>query len=82
MSGIGKVRKEIGANVRSLRKQAGLTQEGLSERADLHPVYVSQIERGAKAVSIEALCSISKALEVPLMEFFRGVGDAGDGRKS
>ena len=66
--------------MRSLRKQAGLTQEGLSERANLHPVYISQIERGTKAVSIDALSSISKALRVPLMEFFRGVGEVRDGR--
>ena len=49
MSGIGKVRKEIGANVRSFRTRAGLSQEKLGEKADLHPVYISQVERGAKA---------------------------------
>ena len=49
MSGIGEVRKEIGANVRSFRKRAGLSQEKLGEKADLHPVYISQVEWGAKA---------------------------------
>jgi len=48
LSGIDKVRKEIGANVRSFRKKAGLSQEKLGEKADLHPVYISQVERGAK----------------------------------
>ena len=49
MPGIGKVRKDIGANVRTFRKNAGLSQESLAEKADLHPVYISQVERGAKA---------------------------------
>jgi len=37
VSGIGKVRKELGANIRSFRKKAGLSQERLAEQADLHP---------------------------------------------
>src|SRR5438045_962071 len=43
-------------NIRDLRQRAGLTQEKLAEGADLHLVYISQVERGTKAVSIEALC--------------------------
>ena len=50
VSGIGKVRKDLGAKVRSLRKRAGLSQESLAEKADLHPVYISQVDRGEKAV--------------------------------
>lgn len=49
MLGIGKVRKGIGANVRSFRKRAGLSQNKLGEKADLHLVYMGQVERGAKA---------------------------------
>ena len=33
--------------------------------SDLHPVYISEVERGTKAVSVEALWKISKALRVP-----------------
>jgi len=49
MSGIGKVRKEIGADVRTFPKRAGLSQEKLGEKADLHLVYISQVEHGIKA---------------------------------
>ena len=73
MSGIGTFRKDIGANVRSFRKKAGLSQEALAERADLHPVYISQVERGTKAVSVEALWKLSRALRVSMASFFRGV---------
>jgi len=73
VSGIGKVRKDIGANVRTFRKKAGLSQENLAEKADLHPVYISQVERGTKAVSVEALWKLSRALHVPMSSLFRGM---------
>ena len=73
VSGIGKVRKDLGANVRSFRKRAGLSQESLAEKAYLHPVYISQVERGEKAVSVEALWKLSRAMHVPMSALFRGV---------
>jgi XRE family transcriptional regulator, regulator of sulfur utilization len=73
VSGIGKFRKELGANVRSFRKKAGLSQEGLAEKADFHPVYISQVECGTKAVSVEALWKLSRALQVPVRALFRGL---------
>jgi transcriptional regulator with XRE-family HTH domain len=73
VSGIGKVRKEIGENVRSFRKRAGLSREKLGEKADLHPVFICQVERGTKAVSVEALWKLSRALRVPMASLLRGV---------
>ena len=73
VSAIGKVRKKIGANVRAFRKKSGLSQETLAEKADLHPVYISQVERGTKAVSVEALWKLSRALQVSMSALFRGV---------
>jgi DNA-binding XRE family transcriptional regulator len=73
VSEIGKIRKKIGANIRACREKSDLTQEKLAEKADLHPVYVSLVENGHKAVSVEALWRISKALRVPAARFFRDV---------
>jgi transcriptional regulator with XRE-family HTH domain len=73
VSGIGEVRKEIGANVRSFRKRAGLSQEKFGEKAKLHPVFISQVERGTKAVSVEALWKLSRALRVRMAALVRGV---------
>jgi transcriptional regulator with XRE-family HTH domain len=70
---IEKVRKDIGVNFRNFRKKAGLSQEKMAEKTDLHPVYISQIERGQKAVSVEALWKISKALRIPMSSLFRGI---------
>jgi transcriptional regulator with XRE-family HTH domain len=58
--------KRIGQNIRKYRKRAGLTQEKLAEKADLHPVYISQVERADRAITIDALLRITKALKIKL----------------
>jgi transcriptional regulator with XRE-family HTH domain len=73
VSEIGQVRKKIGENIRCFRKQAGFTQEKLAEKADLHPVYISLVEGGHKAVSVEALWKFSKALKIPISSLFSGI---------
>lgn len=73
MSEIKKVRKQIGANIRRLRKRGGLSKKALGQKADLHPVYISEVERGTKAVSVEALWKISKAPRVPVSRLLRAV---------
>jgi transcriptional regulator with XRE-family HTH domain len=60
--------KRIGQNIRRYRKNAGLTQEKLAEKADLHPVYISQVERADRAVTIDTLLKITKALGIRLRD--------------
>src|SRR5437870_4215431 len=38
--------KILGETILRYRTQAGLSQEKLAEKADLHPVYIGKIERG------------------------------------
>ena len=49
-----------------------MSQEKLAEKADLHPVYLGQVERGEPAVSVHALVRVAKALKVRLPDL---VGD-------
>lgn len=58
--------KKIGQNIRKLRLKAGLTQEKLAEKANLHPVYISQVERAERAITIDSLLKITKALGIRL----------------
>ena len=67
-----KAHKRIGDNIRRFRKKRGMTQERLAEKADLHPVYVSQVERADRAVTIDVLLRITKALGIKLRDV---VGD-------
>ncbi|MFN7141104.1 MAG: helix-turn-helix domain-containing protein [Limisphaerales bacterium] len=60
--------KVIGEAIRHHRKRIGMTQEKLAEKADLHPVYIGEVERGEEAASVEALIRIAKALRVRLKD--------------
>ena len=62
--------KLIGARLKSLRESKKLTQEKLSEKVDINPVHLSNIERGVANPSLALLIRIAKALEVELWELF------------
>jgi transcriptional regulator with XRE-family HTH domain len=64
-------RRALGNAIRTHRKKAGLSQEKLAEAAELHPVYISAVERGVKTISMDALMRITKALSVRLPELVR-----------
>ena len=51
-----------------MRKEQGLSQEELADRAGVHRTYVSQIERGVKNATFVSLDKIAQALETPLAE--------------
>ena len=65
------VSQEVGNRIRTFRKQKGLSQEILAEKANLHPTYVSQIERGVKNISIDTMERVLSALGVSFAEFFQ-----------
>ena len=60
--------KIIGETIRRFRKRAKLSQEKLAEKADLHPVYIGELERGEEAASISALLRIATALGVRIRD--------------
>lgn len=61
----------FGQNVRKIRTQAGLSQEELADRAQLHRTYISSIERGQRNVSIENIFAIATALGVSPTELVK-----------
>jgi transcriptional regulator with XRE-family HTH domain len=58
-----RLRKIVGENVRKLRKQAGLSQERLSELSDLHPSSIGRLERGILNITLDTLEQIARALK-------------------
>ena len=52
----------LGANIARIRRQCGLSQEALAERAGLHRTYISDIERGNRNVSVRNIFQIAHAL--------------------
>jgi XRE family transcriptional regulator, regulator of sulfur utilization len=61
-------RQAIGQAILKYRKNAGLSQETLAEKADIHPNYVGRIERGECSATLTILIKIAKALNVHLKE--------------
>ena len=53
-----------GIVLRQLRTEAGLTQEQLGFEADLQRKYVSSLELGEKAPSLETVLKLSAGLRV------------------
>jgi len=62
----GEARRRIAENIRKLRSERGLSQEGLAELADFHRTYVSQLERCVTNVSIDGLERLAMALGVDI----------------
>jgi transcriptional regulator with XRE-family HTH domain len=54
----------LGEELKKARKTAGLTQEELAARANLHVTYISQLERNRKTPTIDSLFRICKALGI------------------
>ena len=62
------VLQTIAINIRTLRKEQGLSQEGLAEQTGLHRTYVGAVERAERNVTLLTLCSFAKALNTSLPE--------------
>jgi transcriptional regulator with XRE-family HTH domain len=63
-------RQIIGAAIVRYRKKAGLSQETLAEKSNIHPNYVGRIERGECSATVEILVKVAKALNVRPYKFF------------
>jgi CheY-like chemotaxis protein/DNA-binding Xre family transcriptional regulator len=66
--------------VRAWRGRRGISQEELAERAGLHRTYVSDIERGARNVSLESIEKLASALEISVSTLFLQNTDAPNGK--
>lgn len=60
----------FGRRVRDLRKQLGLSQEALAERAGLHWTYVSGVERGIRTPGLDVIGRLAMGLKVSPSELF------------
>lgn len=61
----------LGARIKELRKNKGLTQQQLAELIDIDPKHLSKIEVGNSYPSLYNLEKITKALNVKMQDLFK-----------
>lgn len=62
--GYAPILQNLSRVVRGRRADLGLSQDELSHRSGLHRTYISDIERGARNLSLKNLVRLAEALEV------------------
>lgn len=62
--------KKLGLNIAYYRKERGLSQMQLADRADISRTHMSRIENNDCAVSLDVIFSIAKALGIPASKLF------------
>ena len=71
----------VGARIRKQREYMGLSREQLAELIDVTPKFCSDIELGVKGMSVQTLCQLSQALQLPtdyLLFGDKGETDSGE----
>jgi transcriptional regulator with XRE-family HTH domain len=58
------ISRALAVVIHARRRQIGISQEELAMRAHLHRTYISDLERGARNISVRNLCRIALALEI------------------
>lgn len=71
-----RVLQQLGARIRLLRVQRGLTQEKLAERAGLTPKFLGEVERVETNPSATSLVRIAEGLAVDIGDLFNATTDA------
>ncbi|CAK1803268.1 Helix-turn-helix transcriptional regulator [Vibrio crassostreae] len=59
---------KFGANLRSIRKEKGISQDKLALIADIDRSYVGRIERGEVNITLEKVYVLAKALKCNVIE--------------
>jgi transcriptional regulator with XRE-family HTH domain len=64
------IKKSLGAKIAGKRKAAGLTQEQLAEASAYSVEFISLVERGINAPTVEGLERIAQALKISVKDLF------------
>jgi transcriptional regulator with XRE-family HTH domain len=71
------IRERFGHAVKMLREERALTQEHLADKTGIHRTYLSDIERGARNVSLVNIERIALALALSMEQLFHRVDGSG-----
>ena len=60
----------LNMDIKALRQQKGVTQQGLSEATGIDQSSISRMENGKQGISLNNLYQIASALDEPIESFF------------
>lgn len=66
-----KLRRVVARNLRRLRRERGLSQEELADRAEVNRNYVGMIEREENSPTVDILEQLAAALDVDVVKFLQ-----------
>ncbi len=67
------ITEQVGARIRAIRKQQGISQEKLALKAEIDRTYLAGVEQGKRNPSIRSLERIIVSLGLSFHEFFEGM---------
>ena len=67
------IKQKVGARMRELRNQKGLSKEKLALAADIDRTYIASVESRKRNISIVNLEKLIIALDTSFAEFFEGM---------
>ena len=65
------IRERFGFAIKVRREELKLTQEDLADKAGIHRTYLSDVERGARNLSLINIERLANALTLSMSELFR-----------
>ncbi len=63
----------IGNKLKEERVKLGYSQESFADLIGIHRTYIGTIERGEKSITVNTLCKVCKALQIPMSEFLKNM---------
>jgi transcriptional regulator with XRE-family HTH domain len=67
------LRRTLGARVRQLRRDQGISQEDFADACGFARSYMSRIERGTANLSLDAVERLANAFGLTAEELFKGL---------
>jgi transcriptional regulator with XRE-family HTH domain len=66
--GDGQLQRTVGANLRRLRTERGLSQEAFADELGFHRTYVGGVERGERNLTLRTVERLADILDVDPLE--------------
>jgi transcriptional regulator with XRE-family HTH domain len=76
------LRQRFATNLRRIRLDRGVSQEGLANDAGVDRAYLSRVERAVTYVGLEIVGKLADVLKVDPVEFFRRPTRSGSRKKA